>query len=70
MVAKIIKYKNKEYKYVINTEPDEYCDFCVFSQICCDVIQHKIAVEDSPMLTCIQLSDEFNTHFANFQQNT
>lgn len=66
--VKIITYKGREYKYVIDTKPLPYCDFCVFRELCGKAISGKIAIEDSPMLLCEKLSEEFDTHFANFQE--
>ena len=66
--VKIITYKGKEYRYVIDTEPAPYCDFCVFRELCGKTIGGKIVIEDSPMPLCEKLSEEFNTHFANFQE--
>lgn len=66
--VKIITYKGREYKYVIDTKPLPYCDFCVFKEICAKAIDGKIVIENSPMPLCEKLSEEFNTHFANFQE--
>jgi len=66
--VKIITYKGKDYRYVIDTEPAPYCDFCVFSKLCGDAITGKIMIEDSPMPLCEKLSEQFDTHFANFQE--
>ena len=68
MIGKIITYKGKEYQYVFDSVPDQYCDFCAFSEICSEVIQHKRDVEDSPMPLFNELSEEFNTYFANFKE--
>lgn len=66
--VKIITYKGREYRYVIDTEPAPYCDFCVFREICVDAVSGKIAIEDSPLPLCEKLSEEFDTHYANFQE--
>ena len=64
--VKIITYKGKEYKYVIDAEPASYCDICAFRELCGDVLCGKMSYEESPMPICERLSEEFNTHFASF----
>ena len=66
--VKIITYKGKEYRYVIDTEPAPYCDFCVFSNLCVKAFEGKIPIEDSPMPLCEKLSEEFNTHYGSFKE--
>ena len=65
-VARIVKYGDKEYKFLIGDEPTEYCDLCVFREDCAKVVSREITVDQSPMKLCIDLTDEFNTHFACF----
>lgn len=65
-IGKIINWKGKEYAYLIDEEPAEFCDCCVFRKECAMVLSKELAYEESPMKICSDLSEEFNTNFANF----
>lgn len=65
-IYKIINWKGKEYAYIIEDEPWEFCDICSFRDICSKVLTKELLYEDSPMLICNKLSKESNTHFSFF----
>lgn len=65
-INKIITWQGKEYAHIIEDEPFEFCDICVFRDICPKVLTKQLAFENSPMPICNKLSEEADTHFAFF----
>lgn len=65
-INKLINYKGKEYAHIIEKDPAPFCDFCVFSDLCTNVLKDPFIFEDSPMKICEDLCDEANTTYGFF----
>jgi hypothetical protein len=68
-ISKVINWDGKEYAFVVDSEPNEFCDFCAFSVLCSEVVRHKRTIEESPMKICMELADAENTNYCNFISN-
>ena len=68
-INKIINWDGKEYAHIIEDNPNQFCDLCVFSDLCQKVILKKLAFEESPMKICEELCSKENTNYAMFLES-
>lgn len=68
-ILKIVNWKNKEYAYVADDEPKDFCSLCCLYPQCASILKNdirKYEISELPMTLCAQTAAELNTPFGMF----